>query len=1097
MGGLIGSQTLVLTGSASVADKNVGTNKPVILSSLSLNDGSNGGLATNYTLVGSNPVVTIASAPLTLTPSSDSKAYDGTTSSTGLVSISGLFSPDSVSSLSQSFVSKNVLGSNLSTLQVNSGYSINDGNGGHNYSVSLATANGSITPKLLMISGIDAVATTYGTAAAPGNVSLAGLISGDQVFAPAALVNSSSSTSGHLRAGSYAQTASVITGSDALNYSLAAPFTTSTSNYVVSPLALTGAAVAPSSSVYGSALTPGLVSFSNTVGTDLVGSTASVNTSVLSTGGNPIVGSYTQSASGVSGLDAANYSFSGFTTTTPNYSITPLALAISGAIAANKAYDGSTTASVNGASITALGSDQVSLSGADAVFSDKNVGTNKSVFTAFTIAGADAANYSLLQAPTLSGSITPGALSVALNPQSKTYDGTNTALLSPADFSLTGFISGDGATVNQSAGTYNSANVIGATAVSTTLNGSNFTANTGTLLSNYNLPTTASGAGTITQRTLSSWTGAAGNQLWSDPRNWDALPSLANVRSVDIPAGGGAVIYDASAGSTTLSALSTADALQISGGTLIANGGLTLNALTISGGQLSGSGSLRVNGLYSQSAGLLSGFSIIDLRQNNSSPLAITGGSLLSPAAQISIANLSGPLTIDNAILDASGGLDGGRVDLNGSAIAIANSNISTSGSNDGGSIQLGMGSPLLQGLQAPLPSSVSITNAQLVADPPTLGGVIGIDGRSISIAGTLLNVFGGSGGSIALGSTNTTLLSLDPATLITTGSQASLGFQVGPGGILTNSANGGLYSTPTPPLTTSPLPVEQIIIQSYITQEAILTQSPFTSQQMDTQQTEASGVSFVSALTMSAMAPQLTPAVNLSLEQSNFLFAGELNSQTIDQTATTPLATPDSAVPDQLSGSTTASQQPLSADPQSDAQTEGQTDDKINNQNNHNNNNNNNNQVAPPPKTPLAASTNTTTTFSTVSSPTPSPTNPLEQQQNQILNSAAVLQSTASSPTSAATAAAANLTEPQAAARQGSTAAIAGRAQDTRANVSTISPAQASKTFSDSEARAQTDTANKLGLNNTGAAPPTPSQIQGLLQKVIQSLRAQPQSSR
>ena len=57
-----------------------------------------------------------------------------------------------------------------------------------------------------------------------------------------------------------------------------------------------------------------------------VTSTASVNTTTVSSNGNPVVGSYTQTAGAIGGTDAGNYSFAGYTTPTANYSITPAAL---------------------------------------------------------------------------------------------------------------------------------------------------------------------------------------------------------------------------------------------------------------------------------------------------------------------------------------------------------------------------------------------------------------------------------------------------------------------------------------------------------------------------------------------------------------------------------------------------------------------------------------------------------------------------------------------------------------------------------------------------------------------------------------------------
>ena len=48
--GLVGSETLGLTGTATFADKNVGTAKTVTVNTVSLSDGNNGGLASNYSL---------------------------------------------------------------------------------------------------------------------------------------------------------------------------------------------------------------------------------------------------------------------------------------------------------------------------------------------------------------------------------------------------------------------------------------------------------------------------------------------------------------------------------------------------------------------------------------------------------------------------------------------------------------------------------------------------------------------------------------------------------------------------------------------------------------------------------------------------------------------------------------------------------------------------------------------------------------------------------------------------------------------------------------------------------------------------------------
>ena len=149
-------------------------------------------------------------------------------------------------------------------------------------------------------------------------------------------------------------------------------------------------------------------------------------------------------------------------------------------------------------------------------------------------------------------------------------------------------------------GAFNSRNVTEATTVTASLGTANFNAGTTTLLSNYVLPTAATGSGTITQRPLSTWTGkASGN--WSDFANWDALPDDGrNVASVLIPAIDGLqVTYDLSA--LSLASLSNAARLSVDGarltvGTLTNNGNLELNGKTLQVGTLTNSGTVLASG---------------------------------------------------------------------------------------------------------------------------------------------------------------------------------------------------------------------------------------------------------------------------------------------------------------------------------------------------------------------------------------------------------------------------------------------------------------------------------------------------------------------
>ena len=95
----------------------------------------------------------------------------------------------------------------------------------------------------------------------------------------------------------------------------------------------------------------------------------------------------------ITGADAGNYQLSG-TTASATADITAKALTVS-ATGINKAYDGTTEATVT-LSTDKMSGDDVTASHADALFTDKNVGTGKTItVTGISITGADAGNYDL------------------------------------------------------------------------------------------------------------------------------------------------------------------------------------------------------------------------------------------------------------------------------------------------------------------------------------------------------------------------------------------------------------------------------------------------------------------------------------------------------------------------------------------------------------------------------------------------------------------------------------------------------------------------------------------------------------------------------
>jgi hypothetical protein len=127
--------------------------------------------------------------------------------------------------------------------------------------------------------------------------------------------------------------------------------------------------------------------------------------------------------------------------------------------------------------------------------------------------GGDTGNYNLSSGLPAQGAATnnvvigKATLAMAMSDQTKKYDGnTSATLLSNAITAKGVTVDGqtESAAVNQTVAAYNDKNVTGATNVTANLGTANFTAATGTDLNNYNLPTSVTGKGTITPRSLTA-----------------------------------------------------------------------------------------------------------------------------------------------------------------------------------------------------------------------------------------------------------------------------------------------------------------------------------------------------------------------------------------------------------------------------------------------------------------------------------------------------------------------------------------------------------------------------------------------------------------
>jgi hypothetical protein len=227
----------------------------------------------------------------------------------------------------------------------------------------------------------------------------------------------------------------------------------------------------------------------------------------------------------ISGPAAGNYTLSQPTSITAN--ITSRVLTVAGTSIANKVYDGTSIAPISGGSLVGVvAGDAIALEQA-ASFSQSNAGTGLAVTVANTLTNNGAGNYTLIQPTGFTANITPAPITVSIASQTKEYDATNIAILTagtssnPGSYTLSGFVNGQGAYINQSNATYNSANVADATTVTASLSSANYIASGSTNLSNYALPTSVSAAGVITPATLTMTANAAAKFVGqSDPASF-------------------------------------------------------------------------------------------------------------------------------------------------------------------------------------------------------------------------------------------------------------------------------------------------------------------------------------------------------------------------------------------------------------------------------------------------------------------------------------------------------------------------------------------------------------------------------------------------
>jgi uncharacterized repeat protein (TIGR02543 family) len=413
--GLVGTETVSITGSCAFANKNVGTSKTVTCSSLAIASGTYSG---NYTLSATSKTATANITAKSLTPSVSScsnKTYDGTTSASCTISLATPISGDTVSASGTcTFNNKNVGTGKTVTCSSISLSGTDSGNYTLDSTSKTKTAN--ITARAVTITAKDQT-ITYGSSIATGTsqVTVGTLGTGDSLTS----ITLTPSTSNYTTNGTITPSAGVIKNGS----------TDNTGNYTITyatgVLKINKQTLTPSISSCSNKQYDGTTSATCTISLATPKSGDTVTASGTCTFNSAAVGnSKAVSCTGLtlSGTSASNYtlsttSVSGGSANITKKTITPTASC------SNKTYDGETTASCTLGATGLVGTETVSITGSCA-FGDKNVGTSKTVTcSSLAIAsGTYSGNYTLsATSKTATANITARTVTITAKDQTITY----------------------------------------------------------------------------------------------------------------------------------------------------------------------------------------------------------------------------------------------------------------------------------------------------------------------------------------------------------------------------------------------------------------------------------------------------------------------------------------------------------------------------------------------------------------------------------------------------------------------------------------------------------------------------------------------------
>ena len=403
--------------SESYASKNAGAAE-TLLAAGSVNDGAGG---SNYAVTFlANTSGAIAARPITVTAVTATKLYDGTTASTVAPSISaGSLAAGDTAAFSATFDTRNV-GTGKTLFAAGS---VNDGNSGSNYTVTLlaTSATGTVTARAITVAAAAATKVYDGTTSSTVAPSIT---SGSLAAGDASAFSETFDTRNVGTAKTLTAAGSVNDGNGGSNYTVTLVATNTAG--AVTPRAITVGAAAGTKVYDGttsSTLVPAITS-----GSLAAGDTATFS-ETFDTRNAGAGKTLTASGSPIDGNGGSNYSVTFAANTTGQIAARPITVT---AAADSKGYDGTITSTAAPA-ITA-GSLVLSDTAAwSESFDTKNAGTGKTLFAAGSLSdGNGGNNYAVTFLANTTGAIAARAITVMAVAATKVYDGTTAAAATPA-----------------------------------------------------------------------------------------------------------------------------------------------------------------------------------------------------------------------------------------------------------------------------------------------------------------------------------------------------------------------------------------------------------------------------------------------------------------------------------------------------------------------------------------------------------------------------------------------------------------------------------------------------------------------------------------